>query len=213
MRQLEDAVGERRPRAVDRLDGAADRVAILVGVVVGETAARLHRVGGDPVDHRLVADDMGGPGERRVDRRPVADLVKKRLVAGVLVPYRRRVRRERGFGVDDGRQRLEIDVDQLGGIPRLVHALGDDERDRVSDIAHALARQQRLRADKGRRSVAPPAADRGQQGAEAAPGEILAGQHAEHTGSRHRPRRHRVPRCAHARAASAGHSHALRLAP
>jgi hypothetical protein len=73
------------PRAVDGLHGAADRIAILIPVILGEAAAQLHRIRGDPVDHRLVADDMGGLGESVIDRAPVADFVKERLVARVLI--------------------------------------------------------------------------------------------------------------------------------
>src|SRR5262249_11991818 len=42
MQQFEDAVGECGTSAVHRLHGAADRVAVLIPVVIGETAARLH---------------------------------------------------------------------------------------------------------------------------------------------------------------------------
>jgi hypothetical protein len=44
-------------------------------------------------------------------------------------------------------------------------------------------RQQWLRADKGRRTVAASAPDRGRQRAEAAPAQIVASQHGEHARS------------------------------
>ncbi len=37
--------------------------------------------------------------------------------------------------VDDGRQFLVVDVDQLGGVARPALAVGDDDGDRVADIA------------------------------------------------------------------------------
>jgi len=86
MRQLEYAVGKCGPRAVDRLHGAADRIAILIPVVLGEAPTRLHRIRGDPVDHSLVADDMVGLGESTIDGAPVTDFVEERLVARVVIP-------------------------------------------------------------------------------------------------------------------------------
>ena len=79
-------------------------------------------------------------------------------------------------------QRLVLDRDQLGRVLRLVQGLGDDEGDRIADIAHPLLRQQRLRADKGRRAVLLAARDQRPQRAEAAPLELGAGQHREHPG-------------------------------
>ena len=44
----------------------------------------------------------------------------------------------------DGGQRLVIDLDQLGGVERLVQRLGDDEGDVVADPAHAVLHQRRI---------------------------------------------------------------------
>ena len=98
LRQFEDAVGQCRPGGVHRLDRAADRIAVLIAVVLGEATARLHAVRRDPVDDHRVTNDMVGPGECRIDRGLVADLVKECLVARVLLPDRGRARRERRFG-------------------------------------------------------------------------------------------------------------------
>ena len=57
--------------------------------------------------------------------------------------------------VDDGRQRLEVDHDQVGGVLGDVAALGDDERDGVAHEAHLVLGQRRtrhlgdVRADRG----------------------------------------------------------------
>jgi hypothetical protein len=108
--------------------------------------------------------------------------VKERLVPRVLVPDRGRIRSKRSFGADCRGQRLVADVDQFGGVLCLVQCLGDDERNRVPDIADAIARQQWLRRDKGRGAVAPPAADLRHQTAETAASQILTGQNRKHAG-------------------------------
>ncbi len=50
----------------------------------------------------------------------------------------------RGARIDDRFERRVIDRHQLGGILGDVTALGDDQRDRLADIAHALYRQRPL---------------------------------------------------------------------
>ena len=52
----EDLAGNLGPDAVHRLDRGAQRIGVLVHVVLGETAARLHGVPGHPVDTHAVAD-------------------------------------------------------------------------------------------------------------------------------------------------------------
>ncbi len=130
-----------------------------------------------------MADNAIGFGQCGIDRGFVADLVKERLVARVLVPDRWRIRRKRSFGADCGGQRLVADVDQFGGVLCLVQCVGDDERDRISDIADAITRQQWLRTDEGGGAIAPPAADLRHQSAETAAAQILARQYRHHTGS------------------------------
>ncbi len=104
---------------------------------------------------------------------------------------------------------LVFDLDQLGGVLGLVERLGHHERHRLADVAHALAREQRLRRDEHRRAVAAlarmPAAAAGR--APAAPDRCRSAPAA-----RRAPpwRALRVDRdgCAHARAASAAHRRA-----
>ena len=48
---------------------------------------------------------------------------------------------ERRFGIDHRRQRLVIDLDQLGGVLGDRAAIGDDGRDPFADIARILMRQ------------------------------------------------------------------------
>ena len=51
---------------------------------------------------------------------------------------------QRRLGIDDGRQRLEIDGDQLGRVFREIAAVGEDDRDRFADMTHLVVGQQRL---------------------------------------------------------------------
>ena len=84
---------------------------------------------------------MRGPREARIDRRLVAHLVGERLVARIVVPDRRRARRERVVRRNQGGQRGVIDRHQLGGVLRLFDGLGDDEGDRLTGHAHAVPGQ------------------------------------------------------------------------
>ena len=47
--------------------------------------------------------------------------------------------------VDDGRQRLVVDLDELGRVLGEVAVVGDDQRDRVADEAHLVLGQRRTR--------------------------------------------------------------------
>ena len=125
LRKIENLLGQYRANAVRGLDGGADRVSVFVFVVVGEAAARLHRVAGHPVDADPVAHDMSGPGEARLDRRLVAHPVREGLVAGIVVPDRRRARRERVVRRDQGRQGRVIHDHRFRGVLRLFDGLRD----------------------------------------------------------------------------------------
>ncbi len=46
-----------------------------------------------------------------------------------------------GVETDVGRQRVDIELDQLGGVARLRQRLGNDADDRLADIAHPPRRQ------------------------------------------------------------------------
>ena len=84
--------------------------------------------------------------------------------------------------VDHRRQRLVVDLDQLGGVARLRQRLGDHEGDAVADEAHLVGNEQRLegavalgRAEILRHQM------RG-HGAELVGRGIGAGQHQQHAG-------------------------------
>ena len=62
----------------------------------------------------------------------------------VFVVQHRGAGHQRRFRIDDGRQRLEIDGHQLGGVFRQIAAFGQDDRERFADMAHLVVSEQRL---------------------------------------------------------------------
>ena len=46
--------------------------------------------------------------------------------------------------IDHGCQHLIINLDQLGGVHRLLECLGNHRHDMVADIAHCAVRQDRM---------------------------------------------------------------------
>ena len=186
LRQPEDLLRQDRADTVRRLDGGADRVAVLVIVIPGEAAARLHRVAGHPVDADTVAHDVSRPGEPVRHRRRIADLVGKGLVAGVVVPDRRRAVGERRVGRRQRRHGRVVDRHQLGGVPRRIHRLGDDEGDRLARHADAALGEQRLRRLETGRAVGAPGRHHRPHRAEPAFREIVSGEHGEHARRRQR---------------------------
>ena len=71
-------------------------------------------------------------------RRPV-----EREIARRLRPDLRRAGGERVDRRGDGRQRLVVDHDQIGGVARSRKRLGDHQRDRFADMDNAVAGQGR----------------------------------------------------------------------
>ena len=72
-------------------------------------------------------------------------------LAGEVVADHHGLRVERAAGVDDGREYVVLDVDQLEGVTRGVPVLGDDERDLLSLEAHLVRGQDRLPVARQRR--------------------------------------------------------------
>ena len=77
--------------------------------------------------------------ERLVGLFLVADILLERQIAGLVRPHQRRAGLERRNRIDHRRHRLPLDRDGFGGVARLLDRIGDDERDRVADVAHFLA--------------------------------------------------------------------------
>ena len=115
-----------------------------------------------------VVHDRARPVERDVSRRLGKEL--------------RRVRFERGARVGDRGALLVIDRDQLSRILRGGERLGDHERDRLTDMQHAVTRQRRAERHDELASIA--ACERRMHRARADPGRIqlLVGQNRDDAG-------------------------------
>ena len=161
-----------------------ERVVAGALVVVGRRGARLHGVGDQAVVDDVDLGDVRRLRERRIDIGlhadfPVVDQVARRFrmdLGHALV--------ERLGEVDVGGHHLVVDLDRLGGVTRLVMAVGHDHGDRVADIAHRIERHHRMRRRLVRLAVLVldhPAAD---QAADLGVGGILAGEDLDH--ARHR---------------------------
>ena len=88
-------------------------------------------------------------------------------------------------GVDDRRQLLVFDGDQLGGVLRRERRFGDDHGDRLADMHHPLARERR--PNRHDQFLAGTADDRRLAADTADALHIVSGEHADHAGRR--PRR------------------------
>ena len=93
---------------------------------------------------------MGRRGKGRLRGALVAPLEAVGEVSGDLVPQARCRGRKGGSTVNHGGERAVGDLDALRRIEGGTLALGDDEGDRVADMAHALACQRVARRGQQR---------------------------------------------------------------
>ena len=70
---------------------------------------------------------------------------RKARLPGRFVPQSRRAIAKRRGRVDHRRQHAVVDRDELGGVARELARFGDDERDRVADMAHPLGGEREAR--------------------------------------------------------------------
>ena len=109
-------------------------------------------------DHALVddveRDHVAGLGEGRGRGLGVAVAHLGGDVAGGLVADQRRAFGDRAVEVDHHRQLFVVDHHGFGRVARLLQRLGDHERHRLADEAHALVRQHAAR----RRGAGAPSA-------------------------------------------------------
>ena len=148
--------------------------------------ARLDGVGDDAVVDQVDRDDVGRPGELGVGGRRVAQVPVEADVAGGLVPHQGRAVGDGVVQVRDGRQRVVVDLDELGRVLGLRLGLGDDHDDRIADVPHLALRQGRVRRLDHDRAVLvldlPAAGD----AAQPVGGHVVAGQDGEHARRRER---------------------------
>jgi hypothetical protein len=111
--------------------------------VVGYEAARLERDRGVPLAADALLNDQVGRRERVLNvARAHVDL--RRDVAIRAIEQRRGGTGHRFAGVEQRGQRLVLELDLRRRVLRHVAALGDDDRDGLSGVADAVARQRRL---------------------------------------------------------------------
>ena len=125
--------------AVRILGRGVKRVTRAVGMVLPDGGARLDRIGVDPIVDELDRDDVFGVAESGVGRFLAAHHQRHGDVVGRLVPHRRRPGFDRILGRNDRRQRFVLDLDQFGGVPRLLQGFRHHERDPVADCADLVA--------------------------------------------------------------------------
>ncbi len=139
-RDVQHEGAHQQPDHMRVLAGRVERVFAGGPVELADRRARLHRIGNEPVVDEVELDDPGRLGERGIDRGAVAQMPVVADIAGRLAPHLRRAGLQRRGRIDDRRLDRIVDRDLLGGVARLSEALGDDDGDRVADMAHPLDR-------------------------------------------------------------------------
>ena len=137
----------------------------------GQRGARLHRHGGEPLVDEASADAHLGVRERflagRAGGGQVAGLGSREQLRRIVV--------ERLGHIDERVERVEVDVDELGGVDGLAARLGDHDRDRLAEEADGVAREHRAAHGLGRR-------DRRRADREVLEVEVGGGVDADHAG-------------------------------
>ena len=128
--------------AVRVLRGEPEREDVGGGVVRGEDDARLERRRDQPRRPDARPHDGVRPREGAVDVALGAAPAQEHVVRRLLVQRRRALGLAR---LDERRQLLDLDQDVLRRVRGLLGGVGDDERDRLADVADAVAREHRVR--------------------------------------------------------------------
>jgi hypothetical protein len=116
-----------------------------LGVVFADRRARLHEVDHRPrIDDRYFGHRMGFR-ERRLGRLLVADRNVEQHIARMLGPDLRRALLHRIGNPDRGRQRRPVDLDGLDRVAGLIHRVRDHEGHGIADVAHHIARENRIK--------------------------------------------------------------------
>ncbi len=173
---------ELRLQAEDALVAAVERQAAAVGIARGDGAARLQGVDHDAIVDQLDARNLGSCGEGLGGAGLVAMHPVEAEVPGGLGMHHRRVGVERAVGIHQRRQCLEVELHQLGGVAGLIEGLGDDEDDRVADVAHPPAGEHRTRRHESLAAAAARHGGQARHGADAGRREVGACQDGQDPG-------------------------------
>ena len=170
-----------------------ERVVAGGAVEFADRGARLHRVRNEPVVDEVELDDARRLGEGGIDRGEVAEAPVVAKIARHIGKDLRRARLQRLAGIDDRRLLDIVDLDLVGRLARLLEGLGDDDRDRVADMAHMVGRERRVRRLGHRRAVFRMDLPAAGQPADAIGGHVLAGEDRDDAGRLLPRRRCRCP--------------------
>ena len=171
--------GVQRAVGVRRLGGRPEGQLAVDGVPVRDRAARLHRRRVNPrVDHLLRDDDLVvgglGLGEQGIGGRAVAGLPVEDVVVRApleVVTDQGRVRIERAPDVDQRREHVVLDVDQLQGVPGRVVVVRDDDGHLLALEAHLVRGEDGLHVRR-----------QGRHPGQVLRGEVGTGDHGAHLG-------------------------------
>ena len=183
-----EALGENPAGRERRLGGSDHRELIAAAEApVRDQASRLYAHRGVSMDAELFPAPIW-----RVHRGDVSLLrhIGHRKVFAVFFEQNR-CSGLRHVTICDGDQRIDVDHYGLGGILRESHGVGDDDGDRLADIAHLVDGDDRLLERLQAFQVAAPHRNF-RHGAAARRDDVLRGKHAAH--ARHCTRRRRVDR-------------------
>jgi len=118
-----------------------DRPLADAAVELDERAVALERSRVEAMEMELLdLDDAIRLGERGVEIAPLVDAFPHEVRARVVVQHRH-VSALRLAGVDDGVERLVLDLDELRRVTRELAGLRDDRDDRLTDVAHLAERE------------------------------------------------------------------------
>ena len=134
--------GKDCPVGVGYLGGTPDTHVSVGGVVAGNEATGLHRVGRVAVGAEFFPPRVLGLAEGRLD---VADIYLGGTgeIAAVGRVHDHRIRQRFG-DIRYRRHWLIVDLDEVNGVLGQVAALGDHDRDRLAGVAHGVGGQGRL---------------------------------------------------------------------
>ncbi len=178
-RDMQHERAHQQPDHVRVLAGRVEREVARGRVEIADRGARLHRVGDQPVVDQLDLRDLVRLIESGIGGALVAQLPVVAGVAGCDVPELRRRRLDRILDGRDRAQRLVVDFDQLGRVPRGLAAVGDHHGDLVADIAHASDRERRMRRLLHRAAVLELDRPAAGQAADIVLGHVRASEHGD----------------------------------